>query len=462
MTPSQRSGIRRTRRNEALARLEGNHYDPAPHVQANGSFMPFESDEEDEGEETEGEGDVMTSPKRLHIVTQTSPPAIKPPSPLRYRNKEQRKFLEVEKHELALGTIAEAPLSASAAPTPTAVVAPNSPKPTGAAATRGYIASPSSNAIQAHPMIAHQSIWPSLDVEEEEGDEEGDGLKEEVDLLFSNKPQQHLLLSPRSATTAATGPGAMIAEDYGPSPLSSRTNLTNVSGTGSGLRSQSPSHSAAMKSQASLGSFSPFPAVDNRSWVANSTSSRHQHARPNTPGSGSRHPGGGSNGGLTPHGGTSKSGSVTTLTTSRSISIRSNSHDDASVESNESMTSENVGIEGLSLGLNGSRSSRGLIMDRGYPLLNSSSSSFVPEAAIVSNPLDRHGHVLTSVTNTPIASNPISPSSKYGWSSGPPPSYVPDQAKKCSKSKESKSKSKRSDFQYENWLDMSGDEKGKS
>ncbi|KAG8824433.1 hypothetical protein FRC18_010530, partial [Serendipita sp. 400] len=464
MSPSQRSVIRRTRRNEALARLEGNHYDPAPHVQANGSFMPFESDDEDEGEETEGEAGGVTSPKRLHIVTQGSPPAIKPPSPLRHRNKDQRKFLEMERSELGpghtLGTIVEAPLSASAVLTPTAAVAPNanSSKLTGVPATREYVAT--SKANQAPPMVAHhQSIWPSLDIEEgeeeDDGDEESDSLTHEADVLFSKTPQQH----PVWRTRAVTGAAVAKAEDLGPSPLSSRTNLTNASGSGTGPRSQSPSHSAAMKSQTSLGSFTPFSTVETRGWVAGSaSSSRHnhhqqQHSGLNTPGSGShQHGGGGNTSGLTPLGGRSKAGSFTTPATSRSVSIRSNSHDDASVESNESMTSENVGMEEVSLGLNRSRSDRGLVVDRGHPLFNSSSSSFGLDTAKSNPSLDRHGHVLASVTNNPIT-NSISPS-QYGWASPLSPTYVQDQGKKSSKSKEPKSKSKRPDFQYENWLDM--------
>ena len=197
-TPSQRSAIRRVRRNEALARLEGNHYDPEP---ASASFMPFESDEEEE----ESEVDRSSGSNRRDTVLSPSkspPPPIGPPSPLRYRNAEQRRFIEIDPpeslFELALSTIAEAP-----------------PPRT-----------PSDNRAPSNQV--HRSLWPAF--EREEDDEN----------TSPYLPSPHHNQQKHTHTQPSRTPAI--------SPFSSRSNLTI--------------HTSNNHSSTSLASFTPFSSTD--------------------------------------------------------------------------------------------------------------------------------------------------------------------------------------------------------
>ena len=199
VTPSQRSAIRRTRRNEALARLEGNHYDPTPEAQASGSFMPFESDEEEEEEEGVNRNthrDTLSSRAK-------SPPPIKSPSPLRYRGHEQRRFVEIDPpeslFELALTSIAEAP-------------------PTPQLDTRTSLES------HAPSVRVHQSMWTSFEEQEEEN---------VAPSALSHQQYNPPMTTSRTPVTT--------------SPLSSPTNLT--------------AHTTN-RSSTSLTSFTPFSSTD--------------------------------------------------------------------------------------------------------------------------------------------------------------------------------------------------------
>ena len=402
MSPSQRSAIKRSRRNEALARLEGNFYDPAPHVQANGSFMPFGSDEEEE-EETENEA---TSPRRLLVPPSTSvPPAIKPPSPLRYRAQDSRRFLEVDKPQ-GLHPIAEAPSH------------------TAQATMDAVIAGPKHSPDQAPPIVVHQSIWPSLD-----GEEDDEGRR-----FLSTVPQQR------------QAPTRLVTQ--GPSPLSSKTNLSQHS---------------AMKSTSSLSSFTPF---DN--------------TRPRNPSIAGR---------TTPQGSIhspqmrSYAGSMHTVETQ---SIRSN--DDASVESLSSegglasvLASSDRKRRAQSPRTIDSRSRKQTTRPRQVQNLH---------AAVSASSLDDHAAAAGSVaTNAPLSRNILNTTTgPSGWGSNaalssistapspPPTSPLPMSTKqsgvsgKRPKNKDMSplssppaqakgSKSKRGAIEYETWLDMSGDER---
>ncbi|CAG7846975.1 SubName: Full=Uncharacterized protein {ECO:0000313/EMBL:CCA70695.1} [Serendipita indica DSM 11827] len=419
MTPSQRSAIKRSRRNEALARLEGNYYDPAPHVQANGSFMPFGSDEEEEEEEDDEEEteNEATSPRRLPVSTPTSPPpAIKPPSPLRYRTPEPRKFVEVERPE-GLHPIAEASSSMS----------PSTRAPKGAV----------TSSDQAPPIVVHQSMWPSLQGAEEDDD---DG-----DHPFSTTPHQHQTPS-------------RLATQQGPSPLSSKMNL---------------SHHSAMNSTSSLSSFTPFSSVDK-----NRSRNPSIAGRAMSPSQGSIH-----SPQMRPY--------AESMHTVETQSVRSN--DDASVES---LSSEG----GLASVLGTSDRKRRPQSPR---TLDSRSRTRTTRPRQVQNlhipvsasSLDDHAAAAGSVAaNVPLSRNILNTTdaSSSGWMSNAtlssisvaqapspqPTSPLPMNSKhsnekgsgKRSRNKDVSppspphakakgSKSKRGVVEYENWLDMSGDEK---
>jgi hypothetical protein len=199
ITPSQRSVIKRSRRNEALARLEGKFYDPAPHIQANDSFMPFESD--DEEDDADKSANAMLRRLVISPAQSSPPPAIKPPSPLRARDREQRRLLETGRPEApALDTIAETAF----------VPSPHSDSEFNV---------PWARTDDPPSILVHSSMWPPFDEEEEE---------------------EPLTTSPEQPNTAPKA-------TYGPSPLGSRTNLAMPSSN----------HSST-----SLSSFTPFTETD--------------------------------------------------------------------------------------------------------------------------------------------------------------------------------------------------------
>lgn len=381
-TPSQRSAIRRVRRNEALARLEGNHYDPEP---ASASFMPFESDEE---EEEGSEADRSSSNHRDTILSPArSPPPIKPPSPLRYRSNEQRRFVEIDPpdnlFELALSTIAEAP------PTP-------QPART-------------SSESRAPSIQIHQSLWPAFDRGEDE---------ENMFPFAASSNHGHHQQKQQPTHTPSRTP-------LGVSPFSSRSNLTI--------------HTSHNHSSTSLSSFTPFSSTDyNRIQRPGSI-----HKGPSS-GDGSK-PHSHSN---SPYGSTPAGSGPASIMTSRSVSLRSNGHNEPSDE-----------YEGDS------------VDDHGHALHLSARRERDRSATV--SALSRLPHYLKT-SDMPQQTQPRAPSRNDAWlrESLSSMSPVPGPAKSSkvavasstslkSKDKDSKSKegkSKEGKIRYETYLDMSGDE----
>jgi hypothetical protein len=360
LTPSQRSAIKRARRGEALARLEGNHYDPQPHIQAKGSFMPFESDEEeDENEEEQRQESPAPVNKAIsESVSQRSPPPIKPPSPLRYRSPEQQRFIG-DKPELRplspLGTIDETPFGPITPP------------------RRSRNWSQVTNQVQQQPEVARSTAWPPPLIQENE--EEVD----DTDPLFPTTPQPKVHALPRGA--------------LGPSPLSSRTNLTM----------HSTSHS-----NSSLASFTPIstsdisrarnaPAMNKAGTLAPNHLQALEGSKPGSSGPAS-------------------------IYSTRSASIRSN--DDASIES----------FDSAEYGPSSRQQQRELARrnDSKSPPSTSRSKQAAPMNA------------------TPPRNE---------WL--PPPLPVVESTKQSSSNSRSAKDSKRTKdkFEYETWLDLSGDEK---
>jgi hypothetical protein len=263
------------------------------------SFMPFESDDEEE------ENSEDTDP-RTRSLSKSPPPIIKPPSPLRFRNQEPRRFVEIERSDSMLYPIAEAPFGLSSSDTEPSQIQPipatltNVPyslsstgtepshiqpipetltngiysltststepshiQPIPETLTNGIysltststepshiqpipetltnipftlsLSETQSSQIQPIPAtltnasIMHQSIWPSLDTEDmEEEDEEEDMI-----------PNPHVLIRKPSPPRR-----------HEPSPLGSKTNL---------VYSNVPTPTQSLTS---LSSFTPFPAVD--------------------------------------------------------------------------------------------------------------------------------------------------------------------------------------------------------
>ncbi|KIM32916.1 hypothetical protein M408DRAFT_6316 [Serendipita vermifera MAFF 305830] len=272
-TPSQRSAIRRVRRNEALARLEGTHYDPAP---ASASFMPFGSDEEEEESEVDRSSSSHHHRDTISSSSAKSPPPIKPPSPLRYRNPEQRRFVEIDPpeslFELALSTIAEAP------PTPQPAPQPAPPQPV--------------QQTRAPSIHVHQSLWPALEDEDEEN------TSPFVSSYHNRQPSRQP--TPYIHTPSRT-PNAI-------SPFSSRSNLTM--------------HTSNNHSSTSLASFTPFSSTDYNRATTRPGSIHKSHTSKNTnahAANGSTHSHSQSN---SPYGRMTPAGSGPA--SSRSVSLRSN------------------------------------------------------------------------------------------------------------------------------------------
>jgi hypothetical protein len=158
--------------------------------------MPFESDEEEEEE-----SEVDPSSRRHVSSSQAPPPRIKPPSPLRHRNIEQHRFVEIEAteslFELALTSIAEVPV-------------PLTPRPDTRVSLDGE-----------GPLISvHQSMWASFEDEDEEN-------------ITPSVSSHHHHMVPITLLAA--------------SPVSSDTKLSIHS---------------ANKSSTSLASFTPFSSTD--------------------------------------------------------------------------------------------------------------------------------------------------------------------------------------------------------
>ncbi|PVF97936.1 hypothetical protein CPB86DRAFT_395242 [Serendipita vermifera] len=350
LTPSQRSAIKRVRRGEALARLEGNHYDPQPHIQAKGSFMPFESDEEeDENEEEQRqESPALVNKTISESIGQRSPPPIKPPSPLRYRSPEQRRFLE-DKPELR----------------PLSPLEPIDETPFGPSPRRSRNWSQVNN--QAQPAVARSTAWSPLNQKDDDDD------VEDTDPLFPTTPQPKVHALPRAG--------------LGPSPLSSKTNLT--------IHSTSHSNS-------SLASFTPI-STSEISRVRNAPATMNKA------------------GTLTPNhlqslDGPNQSSGPASIYSTRSASIRSN--DDASVESFDSAEYGSSSRQRELVRRNDSKSPPSVSRSKQTPVMNAPAPSWPPQ------PL-------------PLAEPTKQPSSK---------------SRKDSKRNQDK-------FEYETWLDLSGDEK---
>ncbi|CAG8755454.1 3996_t:CDS:1, partial [Acaulospora colombiana] len=280
-------------------------------------------------------------------VGQRSPPPIKPPSPLRYRSPEQRRFLE-DKPELK----------------PISPLEPIDETPFGPSPRRSRNWSQVTN--QA-PAVARSTAMPTLNQEDDED-------VDDTDPFFPTTPQPKVHALPRAG--------------LGPSPLSSRTNLT--------IHSTSHSNS-------SLASFTP---------ISTSEISRARNA-----------PVMNKAGTLTPNHlqspeGLKQSSGPASIYSTRSASIRSN--DDASVESFDSAEYGPSPRQRELVRRNDSKSPPSASRSKQIPAMNAPAPSWPP------HPL-------------PLA-EPTKQSS--------------------SKSRSAKDSKRNQDkFEYETWLDLSGDEK---